>query len=116
MQIIIIFSTTIIFQSFYLWPLFVKHLPQCEKPSDQVSERHHRRRTQTIRNVDESVSGGQMGSHTIQMLRQQTKEERKRLLTDALGSELVLEIPEGQSLTMKEDVSLSWFALNKLRR
>jgi len=42
--------------------------------------------------------------------------ELKNLITEALGNELTLELPEGEALFMKEDVGLSWIRLNKLRR
>jgi len=49
-------------------------------------------------------------------LRLKSKEERETVLREALGKELLLELPEGQTLAMKADLSLSWFQLNKLRR
>ena len=62
------------------------------------------------------MSSGAMNKHIVQLLRRESKEERKRLITEALGNELTLELPEGEALSMKEDVGLSWFRLNKLRR
>lgn len=38
------------------------------------------------------------------------------MLRDALGKDLVLELPEGEALEMKADLGLSWFHLDKLRR
>jgi len=66
--------------------------------------------------VGNTLSSGEMDKHIVQLLRREAKEERKRLITEALGQELTLEIREGEGLSMKEDVGLSWFRLNKLRR
>lgn len=66
--------------------------------------------------MGDTVSSGGMDKHIVHLLRRESKEERKRIITEALGSELTLELPEGEALSMKEDVGLSWFRLNKLRR
>lgn len=66
--------------------------------------------------MGDTVSSGGMDKHIVHLLRRELKEERKRIITEALGSELTLELPEGEALSMKEDVGLSWFRLNKLRR
>ena len=94
----------------------MQRIAQSEKSSEQVSARHLCRRTSTIKKVGDTVSSGEMDRHIIKLLRRESKDERKRLLTEALGSELTLELPEGETLSMKEDVGLSWFRLNKLRR
>ena len=94
----------------------MQRIAQAEKPSEQVSARHLRRRTSTIKKVGDTVSSGEMDRQIIKLLRRESKDERNRLLTEALGSELTLELPEGETLSMKEDVGLSWFRLNKLRR
>ena len=78
--------------------------------------RHLRRRTSTIKKVGDTVSSGEMDRHIIKLLRRESKDERKRIITEALGSELTLELPDGETLSMKEDVELPWFRLNKLRR
>ena len=66
--------------------------------------------------MGDTVSSGGMDKHIVLLLRRESKEEWKRIITETLGSELTLELPEGEALSMKEDVGLSWFRLNKLRR
>ena len=92
------------------------HVPQAQKPSDKVSSRQLRRRTRKIQAAGSATSKGQMDIHMIRHLRKKSKEERKALMKKVLGHELVLEVPEGESLTMMGDLGLSWFSLNKLRR
>ena len=108
----------------------MQRIAQAEKPSEQVLARHLRRRTSTIKKVGDTVSNndnnqrylvrvtlsGEMDRHIIKLLRKESKDERESLLTEALSSELTLELPEGETLSMKEDVRLAWFRLNKLRR
>lgn len=91
-------------------------IPQAEKPSTEVSSRHLRNRTWTLQNVGAAISDNQMDVHMVEHLKGKDKEERELLIREALGKELVLELPEEQTLTMKDDVGMSWFALNKLRR
>ena len=57
-----------------------------------------------------------MNIHVVKHLSSILKAEREKMLRDALGKELVLELPEGEALAMKADLGLSWFRLNKLRR
>ena len=57
-----------------------------------------------------------MSKHIAQLLQRELKEERKRKIAEVLGNDLTLELPEGEALSMKEDVGLSWFCLTKLRR
>ena len=92
------------------------HLPQAEKTSDSVTPQTLRHRTRQLEQVGNTVSGGNKEAHIVHMLQRKDKDEREKLLKEALGKELVLEIPEGDSLIMKADLSLSWFKLNKLRR
>lgn len=94
----------------------MQHIAQAEKPSEQVSARHLRHRTTKIKKVGDTVNSGEMDRHIIKLLRKESTDEHKRRLTEALGSELTLELPERETLSMKEDVGLSWFRLNKLRR
>ena len=93
----------------------MQHIAQAEKLSEQVSARH-RRRTSMIKKVGDTVSSSEVDRHIIKLLRRESKDERKRLLTEALGSDLTLKLPEEETLSVKEDVGLSWFCLNKLRR
>lgn len=93
----------------------MQHIAQAEKLSEQVSARHLRRGTSTIKKVGDTVSSSQVDRHIIKLLRRESKDERKRLLTEALGSDLTLKLPEEETLSVKEDVGLSWFRLNKLR-
>lgn len=64
-------------------------VPQAEKSSQQISERHLRRRTSALKKV------GEMDRHIVQLLRWESQEERKKFITEALGSELTLEITRG---------------------
>ena len=57
-----------------------------------------------------------MNIHVVKHLSSIPKAEREKMLRDALGKELILELPEGKALAMKADLGLSWFRLNKLRR
>lgn len=56
-----------------------------------------------------------MNIHVVKHLASISKAEREKLLRDALGKDLVLELPEGEALAMKADLRLSWFRLNKLK-
>ena len=91
------------------------HVPQAQKPSDKVSSRQLRRRTRKIQVAGSATSKGQMDIHMMRHLRKKSREERKALMKKVLGHELVLEVPEGESLTMMGDLGLSWSSLNKLR-
>lgn len=57
-----------------------------------------------------------MNIHVVKHLTNIPKAEREKMFRDALGKDLVLELPEGEALSMKADLGLSWFRLNKLRR
>ena len=57
-----------------------------------------------------------MNIHVVKHLSSIPKAEREKMLRDALGKELILQLPEGEALAMKADLRLSWFCLNKLRR
>ena len=97
-------------------PLKVVAVRQAQKPSDQISERHMRTRTRDLQRFGASVSGDQMNLHVVKHLQGISKAEGEQMLKDALGKDLVLELPEGQALAMKADLGLSWLRLNKLRR
>ena len=90
-------------------------MPQPQKASDEVSQRHVRNRTRTIQDMGTAVSKGKSTLHLIQQVRGQ-KIECQQLLKEALGKALVLEVPEGEALEMKADIGLPWFRLNKLQR
>lgn len=92
-------------------------MPQAEKSSTEVGPHHLRNRTKDLQNFGETLTKGQMDTQAVQYLKtKKDKEEREQLIREALGKELVLELPEMQSLAMKADLGLSWFRLNKLRR
>lgn len=57
-----------------------------------------------------------MNIHVVKHLTSISQAEREKMLRDALGKDLVLELPEGEALAMKAELGLSWFRLNKLRR
>ncbi|XP_048582942.1 uncharacterized protein LOC125561945 [Nematostella vectensis] len=97
--------------------LVLKHTPNSQKPNDEVSARHLRRRVSHLQKVGGRLSaGGEMDTLVIHQLRQKEKKEREAVLKKALGKELILQIPEGEALAMKADLRLPWFALGKLRR
>ena len=92
-------------------------MPQAEKSSTEVGPRHLRNRTKGLQDFGETLTKGQMDTQVVQYLKtKKNKEEREQLIREALGKELVLELPEMQSLAMKADLGLSCFRLNKLRR
>ena len=91
-------------------------MPRAHKKSSDVTGCHLLRRTRHLENVGASISQGQMDVHVIHSLRLKEKRDLATILREALGKELVLELPEGQTLAMKADLSMSWHGLNKLRR
>ena len=92
-------------------------MPQAEKSSTEVSARQLRSRTKELQNVRDVLSKGQMDVQLVQYLKtKKNKEERELMVKEALGKEIILELPEKQSLAMKADLGMSWFRLNKLRR
>ncbi|XP_048587430.1 uncharacterized protein LOC125570195 [Nematostella vectensis] len=96
--------------------LVLKHTPNSQKPNDEVSVRHLRRRVSHLQKVGGRLSaGGEMDTLVIHHLRQREKKEREAVLKKALGKELILQNPEGEALAMKADLRLPWFALGKLR-
>ena len=104
------------FLSIYFFkPLRLVAVPQPQKPSDEVTPRQIRNRTKTLQTLGTAVSGGKSTIHLIQQLKAQ-KQECRQLLNEALGKDLVLQVPEGEALAMKADIGLPWFRLNKLRR
>ena len=105
-----------ILTSTFFKPLVVRHVPQAEKGSSEVSSRHVRSRTRELQHMGASISKNEMNVHVVDHLKGKDQEEREALLKEALGKELVLELPQEQSLMMKSDVNLTWFQLNKLRR
>jgi len=87
-----------------------------QKPSDQVTPRQLLKRTKALEEVGKTLSSNRMDVHMIHTLKRKSQEERKQILHDALGKELVLNIPEGQANAMKADLGITWYRLNKLRR
>ena len=61
------------------------------------------------------MSKGKGTLHLVHQIKMQKKECRE-LLKEALGKELVLEVPQGEALAMKADMGLLCFGLKKLRR
>ena len=92
-------------------------MPQAEKSSTDVSARQLRNRTKDLQTVGDVLSKGQMDIQLVQYLKtKKNKEERELMIKAALGKDIILELPEKQSLAMKADLGMSWFRLNKLRR
>ncbi|KAL9976704.1 hypothetical protein ACROYT_G014031 [Oculina patagonica] len=98
-------------------PIQIVHVPRAEKSSKEVGERQLRSRTRDLQSVGDALSKGQMDIQLVQYLKtKKSKQEREEIIREALGKELILEIPDKQSLAMKADLGMSWFRLNKLRR
>ena len=57
-----------------------------------------------------------MDEHLIHTLKRKKQKKRRQILPDALGKELVLNIPKGQANAMKAHLGITWYRLNKLRR
>ena len=55
-----------------------------------------------------------MNIHVVKHLSSTPKAELEKMLRNALGKELILELREGAVLTLKGDLELSWFCLSKL--
>ena len=68
-----------------------------------------------MRGMGNTVSGSQVDTHIVHHLKQKPVEERNAILQNALGKELVLEIPEGEAFIMKSHTGMSWYGLDKLR-
>ena len=92
------------------------YLPQPQKSTEEIGERKLRNRTRDFQRVGASISGGQIDLLVVNHLKKKGKEDREKLLKEALAKELVLELPKRHTLAMKEDLGLSWFKLDKLRR
>ena len=92
------------------------HVPIAQKPSDEVTSRQRLKRTKALETVANTISSNQMDVHMVHTLKRKSQEERRQILQDALGKELVLNIPEGQANAMKADLGMTWYRLNKLRR
>ena len=96
--------------------LGVVHVLVAQKPSDQVTPRTRLNRTKALEAVGNKISSDQFDLHMIHTLKRKSQEERGQILYDALGQELVLNIPEGQANAMKADLGITRYHLNKLRR
>ena len=97
-------------------PPGVVHVPVAQKPSDQVTPRIRLNRTKALERVGNKIGSDRFDVHIIHTLKRKSQEERRQILHDALGKELVLNIPEGQANAMKADLGITWYRLNKLRR
>ena len=76
-----------------------------------------RSRTRDLQNVGDALSKGQMDIQLVQYLKTKKKQaEGEEIITEALGKDLTLEIPDKQSLAMKADLGMSLSRLNKLKR
>ena len=88
-----------------------------------MTARQRLNRTKAIERVGKTLSSDQMDVHMVHIrkrksqesIKRKSQEERRQILNDALGKELVLHIPEGQANAMKADLGITWYRL-KLRR
>lgn len=93
------------------------HVPIAPKPSDEVTLRQWLEQIKALETVANTISSNQMDVHMLHTLKRKSKEEKRRqILHDALGKELVLNIPEGKANAMKADLGMTWYHFNKLRR
>ena len=86
------------------------------KASKGVGERQLRNRTRDFQRMGGTISGRQIDVLVTQHLKTKSREEREQIIKDALGHDLVMELPDRQTIAMKEDLALSWYKLNQLRR
>ena len=91
-------------------PPGVVHVPVAQKPSDQVTPRTRLNRTKALKTVGNKISCDRFDVHMIQTLKWKSQEERRQILHDALGKELVLNIPEGQANAMKANLGITWLS------
>ena len=63
--------------------------------------------------MSKTISSDQMDVHMVHTLTWKSQEERRQILHDAPGKELVLHIPEGQANALKADLGITWYRLNK---
>jgi len=82
----------------------------------QVTARQGLNRTKGIKTVGKTISSDQMDVHIVHTLTQKRHEERRQILHDIQGKELVTDISEGQASATKADLGITWYCLNKLRR
>ena len=80
-----------------------------------MTARQRLNRTKAIETVSKTISD-QMDVHMVHTLTWKSQEERRQILQDAPGKELVLHIPEGQTNGLKADLGITWYRLNKPRR
>ena len=97
-------------------PLGVVHVPVAQKPFDEVTPKTRLNRTKALETVGNKISSYRFDVHVIHTLKRKSQEERRQILHDALGKELVFNIPEGQANAMLADLDITWYRLNKLRR
>ena len=71
---------------------------RAQKHSTEVTSCQLLKRTRDLENVGASISQDQMDVHVIHGLRLNSMEEGKAVLREALGKELLLELPKGQTL------------------
>ena len=64
------------------------HVPQAQKSSDQVSRRELARRTAQMRDIGNTISGGQVDTHVVHHVKQKVRDERNAVIQEALGKEL----------------------------
>ena len=66
------------------------------KASKGVGERQLRNRTRDFQRMGGTISGGQIDVLVTQHLKTKSKEEREQIIKDALGHDLVMELPDRQ--------------------
>ena len=70
-------------------------MPQAQKSSAVVGKRQLRSRTRDLQNVKDILSKGEMDVQVVQFLKtKKNKEEREKLIKEALGKDIILEVPE----------------------
>ncbi|XP_073237642.1 uncharacterized protein [Porites lutea] len=59
--------------------------------------------------MGKTITSDQMDVHIVHTLTQKRKEERRQILHDIQGKELVTDISEGQASAMKADLGITWW-------
>ena len=73
-------------------------MPQAEKSSAEESARHLRSRTEVLQNVGDVLSKGQLDVQLVQYLKTKKNREEQEIVIEALGKDIILELPLKSSL------------------
>ena len=88
-------------------------VPNCRVPSSEASRRTVKRRSDGISQVRHLTSGGDSAAQMAAEVKDLSKEEREKLLSEA---QLPIVVPTQKALAMKADLAIPWNKLRSLRR